>query len=297
MLVRENIFLLRNDVMTVFPEKFENEIYKSSGRTDSDQDVINYVSNFSIKYVQNGEENYQINGKNRKVTSDKMLIVNDKSESSLISANANALSIFIDPQILNDCLDGINNSDKFLEEPFSNPKEPINFYEEVQNIDHELKYYFDRISKNADMQLCVDFFYELSEKIVLSQNRLQYQINKISSKKIATRRETFRRLEKAKEYIDANLHIPFNLDEVSKISCLSKYYLIRLFKEVYGITPNRYYLDRKLKKAAYCIKKEDNTDSLNEIATDFGFSDYTLFYKQFKKVYGFAPSQLKKIYS
>jgi AraC-like DNA-binding protein len=294
MLVRDNIYQLRNDIKTVFPERFDNEIYNSFGKTATDQDVIRYTSNFSIKYIESGEEEYRINGRYKKVLANKMLIVNDKSKSSLISADANALSIFINPQIFTDCLQGMLKTSKFLEEPFNDTDKTIFFFDDVQDVDRNLKHFFDRLTTNRNAILTIDFFYELCEQILCSQNKLQTKINRLSGKKIATRMETFKRVEKGKEYINDTLTKAFNLDEVSKTSCLSKFHFIRLFKEVYGITPNRYHLLRKLGEVETCIKRNDNPYSLNEIAIDFGFSNYSLFYKQFKQVYGFAPSELKE---
>lgn len=293
MLVRENILCFRNENKISFPERFDNEVYHSSGRSSEKSQPVNYISNFSIKYILKGEEDYIVNGNRRKISSGNMLIVNDKSEASFKFADAEALSIFINPKIIRDCHYGLITGDTYLEDPFSNEYEFIQFYDSVQNVDDDVRSYFDQLINNNNSTLTIDFFYELANQLILSQNKLNRRINKISSKRITTRYETYRRLEIGREYIEANLHASFDLEVISQVSCLSKYHFIRLFKEVYNITPHRYYLLKKLNILHHRLSLLNSQDSINDLILSFGFSNYSVFYKQFKQIYGVAPSSIQ----
>ncbi|WP_299364091.1 AraC family transcriptional regulator [Winogradskyella sp.] len=292
MQVRENIVRLRNDISASFPERFENEVYSSYGKTPKGFDTIDYKSNFSIKYVHSGREKYIVEGKCKIVDKNKMLIVNDSSETSMLVADGEALSIFINPEVIKDCIQGVKSFKTFLEEPFDKWNSGFSFFDSVQNIDPGLKWYFNRLLNNKADILTIDFFYELSGCLLFSQNTLQKRINTLRNKKLSDRRETFRRLEKAKDYINSNLRNPFNLEELSIVSSLSKFHLVRLFKVLYGITPHRYYVLNKLERLVKEIENNTaNNYTLIELANHYGYSDYSVFYKQFKNVYGHSPSQ------
>jgi hypothetical protein len=89
-----------------FPERFSNEIYFSESKFFK-QGKIEYQSNFSIKYVFEGHEEYTVNGHHHRVPGGKMLVVNDQSHVINDSGQHQAFSVFINPDILSECLEGI----------------------------------------------------------------------------------------------------------------------------------------------------------------------------------------------
>ena len=80
------------------------------------------------------------------------------------------------------------------------------------------------------------------------------------------------------------------LDKLARVALLSKFHLLRTYKEVYGITPYKQVLELRLKHSTELMKKDW---SFEEIAFRLGFSDRRSFTKAFKKRYGMAPSQYR----
>ncbi|MEQ5790670.1 helix-turn-helix transcriptional regulator [Muricauda sp. NFXS6] len=291
MLSRENIIAFNNNELPEFPERFDNEIYLSRGKTIENNHAVNYLSNFSLKYVFEGEENYVVEGKRQSIKENKILIINNGSNASFTGSDANAVSIFINPDILQDCQKPLLDKRGFLESPLNNPHAQLSFFDSVQHLEHfGLRILLERIANNPQLILTQDFYYELATQIILSQNATQRRINKIGSVKQATRRELYKRLEMAKDYMNDNLKRPFDLDKISRISCISKYHFIRIFKEVYGTTPHRYHLKNKIALIENLLSKDVESKCLKDISNDFGFSNYSVFYKQFKLINGKAPS-------
>lgn len=92
------------------------------------------------------------------------------------------------------------------------------------------------------------------------------------------------------EYIRDSIETNLTLEELALNSNLSKYHYLRTFKSNTGVTPHQYIMILRVQKAKELILKGSN---LNEIATEVGFSDQSHFIRNFKKIYGYVPSQLK----
>ena len=74
----------------------------------------------------------------------------------------------------------------------------------------------------------------------------------------------------------------------------SKNYIILLFKERYGVTPFAYLLSLRLENAKKLLLT--SSQSAESVAFDSGFSDYSHFYKAFKKDTGLSPIHWKKMH-
>jgi AraC-like DNA-binding protein len=99
-------------------------------------------------------------------------------------------------------------------------------------------------------------------------------------------------VDRAINYITKNYKLSFSLDELAEQSFLSKFHLLRVFKNKTGLTPYAYQMQLKLNEARKMIFQ--NT-SLTEIAHDLGFSDQAHFTNTFKKhANGANPTDLLK---
>ena len=95
------------------------------------------------------------------------------------------------------------------------------------------------------------------------------------------------------EYMENNYSDDITLDELSKIGCISKYHLIRLFTREKGITPYKYLELYRINKAKQLLQKET---SILEVAVQCGFSDQSHFTNLFKKMIGITPKQYQIIF-
>lgn len=98
-------------------------------------------------------------------------------------------------------------------------------------------------------------------------------------------------IEKIKNYIDEFYLKNIALKELSEISGLSKFYLIRKFEEMYGISPHKYINSKKIAYAKSILKKNI---SIAEVAIESGFYDQSHFNKIFKEYSGITPKKYLK---
>ena len=116
-----------------------------------------------------------------------------------------------------------------------------------------------------------------------AHRQIGQQLQDIPSVRTITKQEIHRRISLAYAYILENFANPFSLADIEKVAFLSKYYIIRLYRCVYGCTPYQHVLKLRIQKAKELLVKNY---SPSEIAFQLSFSDRRAFSKAFKKVVG-----------
>lgn len=77
-----------------------------------------------------------------------------------------------------------------------------------------------------------------------------------------------------------------NLNVFSKEIHISKYYLLRKFKNNVGMTPHKFHIQCKIRKAQRLL---DNEKRIIDISNEMGFYDQSHFDKSFRKIVGISP--------
>lgn len=96
-----------------------------------------------------------------------------------------------------------------------------------------------------------------------------------------------RRIESAISYIDEHLDSAIRLDTLADTACMSKAYLIRMFRLGFGMTPMAYINRRRVEKAQLMLLTTEMP--VKEIAYTLGFADNSYFNRLFKKYTGHTP--------
>ena len=94
------------------------------------------------------------------------------------------------------------------------------------------------------------------------------------------------------EHIEGHLDEKLNLDEVAAHFYISRGTVNKLFKQSMDTTFYKFVTQRRLILAKVLIAEGESMDS---ISRKCGFSDYSTFYKAFKKEYGISPREYAKI--
>jgi AraC-like DNA-binding protein/mannose-6-phosphate isomerase-like protein (cupin superfamily) len=94
------------------------------------------------------------------------------------------------------------------------------------------------------------------------------------------------------EHIEGHLDERLNLDEVAARFYISRGTVNKLFKESMDTTFYKFVTQRRLILAKVLIGEGENMESVSQKC---GFTDYSTFYKAFKKEYGISPREYAKI--
>lgn len=95
-------------------------------------------------------------------------------------------------------------------------------------------------------------------------------------------------LRRVGECIRDQLAEPLTLGELSELADLSRYQLIRGFKQYYGLSPHAYQLDRRIDKAKGLLRRGL---ALSRVASELGFADQAHFQRHFKRRLALTPGQ------
>ncbi|WP_050741431.1 helix-turn-helix domain-containing protein [Acetobacterium bakii] len=95
-------------------------------------------------------------------------------------------------------------------------------------------------------------------------------------------------ISETKNFIEARPEDDITLDALSQKIFVSKYYLIREFKKTIGLSPHRFQIQNRIRKAQHLLQ---NGSAVTETALAMGFYDQSHFIKYFKKIVGITPTE------
>jgi AraC-like DNA-binding protein len=101
----------------------------------------------------------------------------------------------------------------------------------------------------------------------------------------------YKRIVKAKLFIDSHYAEPIDLCNISDQAYFSKFHFIRLFKSIYGSTPNNYLVRVRTENAKIFLSKGYSVFATSMM---IGFDSPTSFAGVFKRNTGQAPSVFQK---
>jgi len=101
----------------------------------------------------------------------------------------------------------------------------------------------------------------------------------------------FEQLMRVRAYLDNNPLEEVSIEQLAQIAGMSLSKFKRLFKQVFGLTPYRYYLQNKMEIAMGILQKEDY--SVSETGFIVGYSNLSQFSKAFKNHFGQLPSEVR----
>lgn len=258
-------------------------------------------SGLSIKMALKGTENYFIQGRHYALQPGRYLIVNrhQQFDCRIRSGRAvEALCLYLSEEVINDTYEKIKTPNE-LDQPALEKAgtAPLHFLEKLYTLEeNELGAFLRNLapllltadSRQVDLPLV---YYSLAEKLIRNQLQVDNRLRRLSATRRSTREELYRRLSLAHQYILENYTSDLQLDQLTQVAYLSKFHLLRTYKEVFGVTPYRQALNLRLEKALELIRRDL---SLEEVAFQLGFSDRRAFAKAFRKHYGIAPSAYRE---
>jgi len=274
-------------------------IHFSSARTKAEK----HLTPLSIKCSMKGAENHFTSDGNYNVTSGNYLILNEGQEctSEIDSTeNVETFSIYFERSFANSALkEIITPGDKLLNISFNPDNQPVQFFEKLYSHNSVLSPSIMKLRLASkvnfdDRQWIDEQFYEVLEKLLVVHRELYKEIEKLPPLKFSTKTELYRRVHKAKEFIDSNFTDNISLELIARQACLSQFHFLRTFKSVFKKTPHQYLTDRRLEKITYELRRTDIP--ITEICLGSGFESPGTFSWMFRKKYGISPEEFRNRY-
>jgi AraC-like DNA-binding protein len=146
-------------------------------------------------------------------------------------------------------------------------------------------------SVQATAESLEDGFLRMARILLRFRSELERSAARVPAIRAATRAELFRRLTNARSMIEASLGQPLNLDAIASAACLSPYHLHRLFTQVFGETPHRYAVRRRMDRARRLLSQTDMP--VTSVCLESGFQSLGSFSTLFRKENGCSPQQFR----
>src|SRR5437867_5388 len=109
---------------------------------------------------------------------------------------------------------------------------------------------------------------------------------------VVSRRVDVQAIERARQFLDAERTRVVHSTELESITGLTRYDLSRQFRIMFGTSPYRYLLMRRLDFARERIHRER---PLVEVAFDAGFADQAHFTRAFRSAFGLTPARYRAL--
>jgi len=102
--------------------------------------------------------------------------------------------------------------------------------------------------------------------------------------------EPVEQLRRAADYIAEHCTQALRLEDICQAAALSPSYLIRTFRQHYGMTPHAYLLNRRIQRSQHWLRQGHD---LAEVALAAGFADQAHFQRTFKRQLAATPGQYR----
>lgn len=189
-----------------------------------------------------------------------------------------------------------SDQEQNLEEEFS-ATEKIQFIDAKYSHNDVVSPHLGRIHSLMQRGMATDEHLEEEFSLIMSallRNHFQthQHVDKLSGLKQTTRVELYKRLLRAKDFIESSYTSEIPLSRIAHEAYLSPHHFLRQFKLVFGKTPHQYVVTKRLELALELLG--NNSYSITEICNKVGFESLGSFSWMFKKKFGDSPEQYRK---
>lgn len=270
-------------------------------RTKTLEETAEHVSRLSIRLMLNGRQLYRVGKDDHLITSENYLVLNQGQRYRTTYSGTREQEMILvafQPGFAEGLLHTmLTPEDQLLDEPFFQSDQPVRFFEKTYQIDPQIHQLFMRLRSWMDEDLSVrqqadvgEIYTQLLLRLLAVHRNVRTEINRIGSCKLSTRVELYRRLQIAKDYLDADVSRRVQIDEVSRVACLSMHHFKRAFKELFGITPHRYHLTQRLQMSRTLLEQQA---TVSDVCLSVGFEDVSAFIRAFRQQYHRTPGEVK----
>lgn len=247
--------------------------------------TYHFHSDFEVYYFVSGNASYLVEGKEYRLTPHSLLLLSGNVLHSIcVHSNADYIRhcLYLSP---NDILPERRNLllSSFPNTP-SHSQQAV-YYENLQ--EYHFESFFSNINYGQSLpeplrNQCLPIFLEsfLAQAYVMFQMRHPSTISATAPPVILA----------VMEYLNSHIEESISLDKLSDQFHINKDYLNRAFKKAIGVTIMNYLMFKRVVLAKEYIA---NGESASNAALRVGFSDYSTFYRTYKRILEDSPSAVK----
>jgi AraC-like DNA-binding protein len=241
----------------------------------------------SVKYVLQGEETYEIDGRTRRLRAGEFMLVEAGVEfEARMASSDHAIGLCVYLGVEDGGRDGTQAPLGRGRAIAGSRIDPL-----ASLLANYARLLFDRPASGPALARRI-----VQEATVGAEDYLATfatRLERLGSAKQSTRIETLQRLERARCFIHDHADQAVTLHAVAREAALSRFHLTRSFAEVFGLPPLAYHRRLRLEGAARLLKSE--AVSATQIAEQLGYGSLSAFTRAFRQNFGVPPSQARAV--
>lgn len=176
---------------------------------------------------------------------------------------------------------------------------PVNFHNAllfqdptITNIFHHLKRSGE--DQNSNTLWHDEVLHDLMSHLLSKEQGLRQSILELPSLKKATRDELGKRLYIVADFIQTHYAQNLELEDLSRLACLSKFHFLRLFKSVFKQSPHQYLMAIRVQRAQDMLRH--TSKSSWQIALETGLNNASSLTRIFHQKVGCSPSTYRSTF-
>ncbi|WP_117232686.1 helix-turn-helix transcriptional regulator [Vibrio maerlii] len=100
-------------------------------------------------------------------------------------------------------------------------------------------------------------------------------------------------VRQSKAFMEQYYAEQLELNDLAKAAFMSRFHYVRMFKQLYGLTPRNYLRDLRISNAKTLLKAGK---SITDTCFEVGYESVTTFSTTFKKSTGYSPREFQEQY-
>lgn len=254
-----------------------------------------HLSGLTLRVVRSGEEQVRVGAARYAVRPGSYLLLNEaQPHAHAVDEASEVVMVVMRPGFLAEVKRSLTAPAEVLLGAPNETTAPTFFFERIYPQDPLIAAHVQRLGRViAERDLSQDglehAFYPIATRLLALHLGVQQEVARLPAVRRATKEELYRRLYRARDYIEACFQEPLDLKRMAGVAELSPHHFLRLFKRVFGETPHKYLTRLRLERAQNLLQTGER--SVTDVCFDVGFESLGSFSSLFKKHTGVAPSR------
>jgi AraC family transcriptional regulator len=261
--------------------------------------VRDYPGPLSIKSIVNGQAAWTTQEGRFELDADSILVLNNRQPYTILIDSPRPVftfCLFFRDGLVEDAWRSETAEPTILlDDPWREPT-PVGFFERIHPKDGRIAALLSAMRRDfacgaATAESLEDGFLLMARELLQFRSELKRALARVPAARPATKAELFRRLTRARSFVEESLGDPLDLQTIASAACLSPYHLHRLFTQVFGETPHRYAVRRRMERARRLLAHTDLP--ITQVCLESGFQSLGSFSSLFRRQNACSPQEFR----
>jgi AraC family transcriptional regulator len=274
-----------------------NVVYSTHSQAE---DYVLASERMALLCAWNGRQEVNLDGRRVVVDDDTWLLIPNGRASVRVRGpeGVHALTILFRRGMPEQVLGAlVTSEDRLLDSGDVDTEVALPFLPNLQMHDRSVTPVLMFIARHRDAGVEDPLWYEeqlsfLLERLLARHRQVATKLRSIPVRRAATRREIFRRISLATDFIHSNYDKPLMLGDMARAAYLSRHHFLRLFKHVHDVTPHEYLQRKRTSVAARLLRGSGM--AVEEVVKQVGFDSRSTLFRAMRRFHGITPRECRR---